>query len=185
VTLSFQHGKHCAISFTHEPAKDMSMDVAKQYAENILSIIQKGLEPSITTLHAQRVTSEGFPPLIPASYKEQIKAFDPIAVNKNIQGLFTQHPGAIRVESITTSMGCVMTTCVVEVEHLARLTNGVISWAKPIIEVAQAKSAVCLEWRKKLELGADAAHPGIMDPSSARKMQVGAMFQEDDGNVEV
>jgi hypothetical protein len=155
----------------------MDMSLAKQYAENIISILHKGEAPPITALHAKRVCEYGLPPLMPASLKQQIKTFDPNAINKNMEGLFTQHPGAVRVERIATCMGCVMTTCVVEVEQLTRVTNGLISWAKPIIEAAQAKSAICMDWRKKLELGSQQDQAKVvMDPSTVRKMQVFVLF---------
>ena len=42
VTKSFVLGKHAVISFTHQVAKGMNMDIAKQYAENIISVFHHG-----------------------------------------------------------------------------------------------------------------------------------------------
>jgi hypothetical protein len=190
VTESFESGKHCSLCFTHEAAKDMTMDLAKEYAQNVLSIIQSGAVPPITEVHAARVLGEGFPPLMPqAMIKQYVKTFDPADANKSIQGLFTKYPSALRVEKIATSMGCVITTCVAEVEHLPMLTEGIIAWAKPIIEVNSLKAKVCLEWRKKLELGGSIGAPGQQmqvkvigselaadSDDMAERMQIGAMF---------
>lgn len=177
-------GKHCAFCFTHEAAKGMDMNMAKKYAENILAIIHEGSTPPITEVHAGRVCTQGFPPLMPENLKQQVKAFDFHAVNKNLEGLFAKNPGAIRVERIATSMGCLITTCVAEVKHLPTLTNGIVSWAKPIMEANAIKGKICMEWRKTLEkqpLGRASA-----DPASHMRMQVGAMFtfdgEEDAGN---
>jgi hypothetical protein len=173
VTNSFVPGKHCAFSFTHEAAKGMDMSMAKKYAENVLAILQKGAVPAITEVHAQRVCSQGFPPLIPESLKQQVKTFDAHSVSKNVEGLFALHPGSIRVERIVTSMGCLVTTCIAEVDQLMSLTQGIMSWAKPIMEANNFKAKVCMEWRKTLER--EACMPPV-DPASRIRMQVGALY---------
>ena len=182
VTDSFVPGKHCAFSFTHEAAKGMDMAMAKKYADNILSIIHKGGVPPITKVHADRVLSQGFPPMIPEFLKQKIPLFDPTAVNKNVEGLFALYPGCIKVERIATSMGCIVTTCVAEVQQLIPLTQGIISWAKPVIETNNAKAQVCMEWRKTLER--EACVPPA-DPAAQARMQVGALFSPEEANLEI
>ena len=140
----------------------------------MLAIIHKGAVPPITEVHAGRVCTQGFPPLMPDNLKQQVRSFDFHSVNKTLEGLFTKNPGAIRVERIVTSMGCLVTTCVAEVKHLPELTNGVIGWAKPIIEVNSTKAKMCMEWRKVLEK--QACCPSSADLQGQARMQVGALF---------
>ena len=106
--------------------------------------------------------------------QESIPTFDPVAVNATIKGIFmpttqgkdgSKSSPPIRVERIATCMGCVMTTCVVDVDQVASITNALIGWAKPIVEVQNNKARVCMEWRKKLEGGVTVQHVNV--PSAA------------------
>lgn len=85
----------------------------------------QGMDPPITQLHANRMQTEALPPLMPkALVKESIPTFDPEKCNASLKGLF--NPAAadssksppIRVERIATCMGCVLTTCVADVDQV-------------------------------------------------------------------
>lgn len=134
----------------------MDLEMAKLYAENIINVLHKGTDAPITKVHAQRILTHALPPLMPkAMVKDSIHTFDPVALNAQVKKtLGPTSPTAlspIRVERIATCMGCVLTTCVVEVDLIPTLTNSLISWAKPIIEANANKTKVCTEWRMKLE----------------------------------
>jgi hypothetical protein len=161
VTESFVPGKHCSISFTHQAAKGMTMDLAKKYAENIVAILHKGAEPPITAVHADRLGKEGLPPLMPAAMLKGIPALQPTLMNAQLRkAAFPFSESAeearpsIRVERISTCMGCVVATCVVDASKIAALNNALVThWARPIVEAQMAKTKVCLDWRKSVELG--------------------------------
>lgn len=152
VTQAFVPGKHCCFSFTHQAVNGMNMDVAKQYANNILEIVHQGKLPPITYVHATRLKTAGLPPNMPEQFLNQIPSFNPDEMNAHLSGLFKpQGKQAVHVESISTVMGCVLTTCIAEVEHLPKIVNGLISWAKPIIQAGAQKQAACMAWRRQLE----------------------------------
>ena len=57
-------------AFTHVRfgvLQGMNMDLAKKYAENVINIIQKGMDPPVTAIHARRIQTEALPPLMPKS----------------------------------------------------------------------------------------------------------------------
>ena len=181
VTKSFVPGKHCTFTFSHEVPTGINMHVAKKFADNIVAVVKNGSEPGITRVHAQRVLTEGFPPLMPKELIQQyVKTFDPKALNERIRGVFTAKPGAIRVERIATSMGCVIATCVVETKELPGMVNTLVSWAKPIIEVNAAKGKLCVEWRKHLEAKQQADMP-LQDASAAAAAAATAAAMEQQG----
>jgi hypothetical protein len=157
VTKGFVAGKHAVFSFTHQATTGMSVEIAKQCAENILSIFHHGAEPPITQAIVDALHTKGIPPMMP---KELIKAaiphVDVAACNSHITSLFSPSNGAangglVRVERIFTCMGCVLTTCVVEVDKLPVINKSLMSWVKPIMEASTAKSKACIQWRMHLE----------------------------------
>lgn len=127
----------------------MTMELAKEYAQNILNVLQKGQEPPITKVHLARLPEKGIPPMMPQQFRDQIKPFDAAKCNQDVTGMLGK--GFIRVEKIATCMSSVMTTCVAEVEHMPKIVEGMVMWAKPIIEANALKGAVCTAWRKQLE----------------------------------
>ena len=153
VTESFVLGKHCSFTFTHELVKGMDMAMAKKMADNILDVLQKGVDPPVTKAHADRVCTMGLPPLMPeAMLKKNIKMFDVEACNASVRSILSNlNPKPIRIEKISTCMGCLVTTCVVDVEHVPAITNALVGWAKPIIETNAMKKSICTAWRMSLE----------------------------------
>ena len=112
-------------------------------------------------------------------------------MNATIKGLFkpldVSKTPPVRVERIATCMGCVMATCVVDVDQVSisqiahayafgslltvvtpcnmqvsTVTNTLVGWAKPIVQVQNNKAQVCLEWRQKLE----GSNPNVMQQNS-------------------
>jgi hypothetical protein len=161
VTKSFVLGKHAVISFTHQVAKGMNMDIAKQYAENIISVFHHGKAPPVTQALVDALHTHNIPPMMPQEMlKAAIPAINVAEINSHVTSLFshmqqsgasTTQQGMVRVERIFTCMGVVMTTCIVEVEKLPNLTEALASWAKPIVEANASKTKACIQWRMNLE----------------------------------
>lgn len=149
VTQAFEPGKHCCFSFTHEDANGMTMELARQYADNLLRVLRDGGEPSVTAAHRERILRDELPPGMPKEFAERIAGFDVQQAN----AAFTSGvpKGAIRVESIVTCMGCVMATCVADVDALPAIVKGMVAWAEPIMKANKQKADVCAEFRKRLE----------------------------------
>ena len=76
VTQSFVPGKHCSLTFTHECATGMSMDLARQWADNILRVLGDGEDPPVTAVHHERILSDALPPGMTQQYIQQIQSFD-------------------------------------------------------------------------------------------------------------
>lgn len=148
VTDSFQPGKHCTFTFTHQMAEGMTMETANAIADNILHVLQNGGVPPVTEEHARRLTRENLPPGIPEKFLAQIHPLDVKRCNEAFCSAVPK--GTIRVESIATCMGCVMATCVMDVENLPKIANGMMSWAKPIVAANEQKLAVCVAYRKNV-----------------------------------
>lgn len=97
----------------------MTMQTAQKVAKNILDIFEGGKEPPITHLHSIGLTTKSLPPGIPKQYLAKIPSIDVQKLNHTIMNqALTKN--SVRVESISTCMGCVMTTCVVDVDQLPR-----------------------------------------------------------------
>jgi hypothetical protein len=86
---------------------------------------------------------------MPASFAKQ--HFPALDVKKCNDAFCAAVPkGAIRVESIATCMGCVLATCVGDVENLPKIAKGMAEWAQPIIKANEAKLTACVEYRKQV-----------------------------------
>jgi hypothetical protein len=131
------------MSFTHQAAQGMTMELAKEYAENTLDIFHHGKTPPVTQAIVDALHTQGIPPGMPEDLvKAAIPHVDVAKCNSHVTSLLSpqQGPALRRVERIFTCMGCVMTTCVVEVEKLPVITKALMSWAKPILDANAAKS---------------------------------------------
>jgi len=187
VTQGFVPGKHCCFSYTHHAATGMTMDLAKQYANNTIEIIHQNKPPPVTFVHASRLKTAGLPPGMPGPFVDQIKSFNPDEINAHLKGLFVQDGRqVVHVESISTVMGCVLVTCVAEVEHLPKVVNGMIAWAKPIIQAGQIKQAACIAWRKQLEsqfcIAQQQQMPSMVLQQGKSIAQEAAVAEQGDGN---
>lgn len=159
ITESFQPGKQCTFTFTHQMAEGTTMEMAQACADNILHVFRDGGVPPVTEEHARRLTRENLPPGIPEQYLAQIK---PIDVKRCNEAFCSAVPkGMVRVESIATCMGCVMATCVMDVENLPKIAKGMMAWAKPIVDANEHKLAMCVAYRKNILEPEHALAPAI------------------------
>ena len=122
----------------------------------------------------------------PDELKAKIVGFNPKDVEAHLQSeVFKDR--AVRVEKIATCMGCVMATCVADVERLPTIVNGMVKWARPIIKANAQKAQVCTEWRKQLEpqhvLGGGMDVTGML--RKAHKMMMPGSEMDDLGSVEL
>ena len=148
VTSSFVPGEHAVITFTHEDAEGMTMEKALHMKDNIINVLGKGKEPPITAAHLNRVLKENLPPGMPSDFAAKIQGFDVDRSNKSFTDAVKE--GTIRIECISTCMGCVVTTCVLAVKDLPKVVAGAIGWAKPIMQAMEMKQALCVAYRKKI-----------------------------------
>lgn len=116
VTKSFVLGKHCSVSFTHQPVVQMDMDTARKCADNLLRVLEQGGAPAVTHMHNEVILSGGFPPRMPDELKQKVKGFDVQRCNETF--VKAMPPGTVRVERIATCMSSVLCVCVVDVEKL-------------------------------------------------------------------
>lgn len=153
----FQPGKHHAISFTHQLAKGMTMEKAKEFAGTVLSVLRGHQEPCITAVHAARIKDPAlYPPCMPQDKIAQIKVFDPAALNQSAKQAFASVPeNTIRVENISTAMGCLIVTCIVDIQPANILCAGLTNWIRPIAEAYKHRQNAALEWRQTLEARPD------------------------------
>ena len=70
------------------------------------------------------------------------------------------------METIATCMGCVVATCVADVDQLPRIVQGMVGWAKPIMLANEKKMAVCAAFRKQ-----------VLEPEHAVMMPGGGQLQ--------
>ena len=148
VTKSFVPGVHAVITFTHEDAQGMTMEKAQEYKKIIINVMGKGMEPPVTAAHLERILKENLPPGMPSDIAAKIQGFDVQKSNKSFTDAVKE--GTIRIESIATCMGCVVTTCVIAVKDLPKVVAGAIGWAKPIMQAMERKNALCISYRKKV-----------------------------------
>ena len=179
MTQSFVPGKHCCFSFTHESAEGMTMELAQLYADNILRVLRDGGAPSVTAAHNERILRDALPPGMPKEYLQRIEGFD---VHKADEAWKAVPAGAIRVESIATCMGCVVATCVADVEALPHIVKGMVGWAEPIMTANKQKGDTCAEFRRHLEPEhcVAPAQGGELKLVLIPQQQQGAQEEEDD-----
>jgi hypothetical protein len=150
VTKSFIPGKQCIICFTHQAATGMNMELAKKYKDNILAVLHHDATPHTTQMIADRLATKGLPfGMTSDMIHAAVPAINVKDANSKIKGIFSAC--GVKVERISTCMGCVMTTCVVDVDALPKLTAAMMEWAKPIITANQIKGNVCTEFRMQTE----------------------------------
>jgi hypothetical protein len=151
---AFEPGRHYAMSFTHQMPRGMTMEKAKQFADTVLAVLRGHQDPPITAIHSARIHDASlYPPLMPADKITAVQGFDAAAANANVKAALAAVPeGAVRVEKIFTSMGCVIVTCVVEVASVGTLCAGLSNWIKPIAEAYNRKQQAALNWRRVLEM---------------------------------
>jgi hypothetical protein len=157
---TFVPGKHYAISFTHQLARGMTLQKAKEIADNVLAVLHRQETPPITALHAARIHDPTlYPPLMPENLIKCVSTFDVEGCNKAVQSAFQSVPaGSIRVEKVATCMGAVIVTCVVELEHAAKLCGGLMNWIKPIAGAYSNKAQASIQWRRRMEMDANDRH---------------------------
>lgn len=127
---------------------------SREFADTVLAVLRGHQDPPITAIHAARIHDASlYPPLMPAANITAVQGFDAAAVNASVKATFAAAPeGAIRVEKIFTSMGCVIVTCVLEVASAGTLCAGLSNWIKPIAEAYGRRQKAALDWRRSLEM---------------------------------
>jgi hypothetical protein len=170
--MTHQHTHTYAKKQVDSKKTPMTLEMAQEFARNIVDVLEKGAVPPITEVHKTRIINGmGLPPKMPPHMAQQIKPFDVQACNAHAKEALGK--GFIKVERIATCMSSIMATCMVEKQHLPLICQGMVNWAKPIIEAQAFKSAVCVAWRKQLE-AQHAVAPQMMQPGGGPGIVVSA-----------